>query len=58
MLPSVDLRSVIAAHTVGYVLLNSLDRNAIVNGKLNGLDAELGMVGSQYNTCVSIFFVG
>jgi hypothetical protein len=38
--------------------LNFLDRNAIVNGKLNGLDDELGMVGSQYNTCVSIFFVG
>lgn len=38
--------------------LNFLDRNAIVNGKLNGLDTELGMVGSQYNTCVSIFFVG
>ncbi|RSL90121.1 hypothetical protein CDV31_015751 [Fusarium ambrosium] len=38
--------------------LNFLDRNAIVNGKLNGLDKDLGMVGSQYNTCVSIFFVG
>ncbi|KAH8880788.1 putative MFS transporter [Thozetella sp. PMI_491] len=38
--------------------LNFLCRNAIVNGKLNRLDKELGMVGSQYNTCVSIFFVG
>ncbi|KAJ0384012.1 hypothetical protein COL922a_009273 [Colletotrichum nupharicola] len=33
-------------------------RNAIVNGKLNNLDKDLNMVGSQYNTCVSIFFVG
>ncbi|KAJ0363647.1 hypothetical protein COL154_005507 [Colletotrichum chrysophilum] len=38
--------------------LNFLDRNAIVNGKLNNLDKDLNMVGSQYNTCVSIFFVG
>ncbi|KAJ8131886.1 hypothetical protein O1611_g1735 [Lasiodiplodia mahajangana] len=38
--------------------LNFLDRNAIVNGKLNHIDKDLGLVGSQYNTCVSIFFVG
>ncbi|KAI1346330.1 MFS transporter-like protein [Xylaria sp. FL0043] len=38
--------------------LNFLDRNAIVNGKLNHIDKDLGLVGSEYNTCVSIFFVG
>ncbi|KAH7402809.1 MFS transporter [Pyrenochaeta sp. MPI-SDFR-AT-0127] len=38
--------------------LNFLDRNAIVNGKLNNLDKDLGLKGTQYNTCVSIFFVG
>ncbi|KAI1256901.1 hypothetical protein MGN70_002029 [Eutypa lata] len=38
--------------------LNFLDRNAIVNGKLNNLTEELGMNSSQYNTCISIFFVG
>ena len=38
--------------------LNFLDRNAIVNGKLNGLDKDLNMQGTEYNTCVSIFFVG
>ena len=38
--------------------LNFLDRNAIVNGKLNGLDKDLNMKGTEYNTCVSIFFVG
>ncbi|KAI8313481.1 putative transporter [Colletotrichum sp. SAR11_59] len=42
----------------GMYFLNFLDRNAIVNGKLNNLDKDLNMVGSQYNTCVSIFFVG
>ncbi|KAF2642843.1 putative MFS transporter [Massarina eburnea CBS 473.64] len=38
--------------------LNFLDRNAIVNGKLNGLTKDLGLKGTEYNTCVSIFFVG
>lgn len=38
--------------------LNFLDRNAIVNGKLNNLDKDLKLKGTQYNTCVSIFFVG
>lgn len=38
--------------------LNFLCRNAIVNGKLNDLTKELHMSGTQYNTCVSIFFVG
>lgn len=38
--------------------MNFLDRNAIVNGKLNDLDKDLGMKGTQYNTCVSILFVG
>ncbi|EXJ80151.1 hypothetical protein A1O1_08293 [Capronia coronata CBS 617.96] len=38
--------------------LNFLDRNAMVNGKLDDLDTDLGMTGNQYNTCVSILFVG
>lgn len=38
--------------------LNFLCRNAIVNGKLNNLQKELQMNGTEYNTCVSIFFVG
>lgn len=38
--------------------LNFLCRNAIVNGKLNNLQEELKMSGTQYNTCVSIFFAG
>ncbi|OTB14303.1 hypothetical protein K445DRAFT_23707 [Daldinia sp. EC12] len=37
---------------------NFLDRNAIVNGKLDGLDKQLNMQGYQYNTCVAIFSVG
>ncbi|KAI1394168.1 putative MFS transporter [Hypoxylon trugodes] len=37
---------------------NFLDRNAMVNGKLDGLDKQLHMKGYEYNTCVSILFVG
>lgn len=38
--------------------LNFLDRNAMVNGKLNSLSEDLNLEGTQYNTCVSILFVG
>lgn len=39
-------------------LFNYLDRNALVNARLNDLEEEIGLVGTQYNTCVSILFVG
>lgn len=38
--------------------LNFLDRNAMVNGKLNSLSQDLNLKGTQYNTCISILFVG
>ncbi|KAI8165908.1 putative transporter [Colletotrichum sp. SAR 10_70] len=38
--------------------LNFLDRNAMINGKLNSLSKDLNLKGTQYNTCVSILFVG
>ncbi|KAI1465768.1 MFS transporter [Daldinia caldariorum] len=38
--------------------LSSLDRTAIVNGKLDGLAEQLHMEGYQYNNCVSMFYVG
>lgn len=37
---------------------NFLDRNALVNAKLNTLDADLGLKGTQYNLLISILFVG
>jgi hypothetical protein len=37
---------------------NFLDRNAMINGKLNSLSKDLKLQGTQYNTCVSILFVG
>lgn len=39
-------------------LFNYLDRNAIANARLNNLEEDLGLEGTQYNTCVSILFVG
>jgi len=38
--------------------LNKLDQNAIANARLNDLEKDLGLVGSQYNTCISILYVG
>ncbi|KAM0326710.1 hypothetical protein ACHAQA_006583 [Verticillium albo-atrum] len=38
--------------------LNYLDRNAIALAKLNTLEEDLNLTGSQYQTCVSILFVG
>jgi MFS family permease len=37
---------------------NKLDQNAIANARLNHLERDLGLVGSQYNTCISILYVG
>ncbi|PYI23784.1 MFS general substrate transporter [Aspergillus violaceofuscus CBS 115571] len=39
-------------------ILNYLDRNNIAAAKLAGLEEDLGLVGVQYQTCVSILFVG
>ncbi|KAI4617781.1 hypothetical protein J4E83_006113 [Alternaria metachromatica] len=38
--------------------LNYVDRNAIAQARLNNLEEDLGMSGVQFNTCVSILFVG
>ncbi|KAF5715803.1 tartrate transporter [Fusarium globosum] len=37
---------------------NYLDRNAIINARLNNLEQDLGLKKTEYNTCVSILFVG
>lgn len=38
--------------------LNYLDRNVITLARLDGLEDDLGLIGTQYNTAVSILFVG
>lgn len=37
---------------------NYVDRNAIAQARLNNLEKDLGMTGVQFNTTVSILFVG
>lgn len=39
-------------------ILNYLDRNNIASARLGGLEKDLGLVGNQYQTCISILFVG
>ncbi|KAJ5725067.1 uncharacterized protein N7483_006424 [Penicillium malachiteum] len=39
-------------------ILNYLDRNNIASARLAGLESDLGLVGNQFATCVSILFVG
>ena len=39
-------------------ILNYLDRNNIAAARLGGLEDDLGLVGSQYQTCISVLFVG
>jgi len=38
--------------------LNYLDRNGIALARINTLEEDLKLTGSQYQTCVSILFVG
>jgi MFS family permease len=39
-------------------ILNYLDRNNIASSRLGGLEEDLGLHGNQYQTCISILFVG
>ena len=39
-------------------IMNYLDRNNIAAARLAGLEAELKLTSTQYETCVSILFVG
>ncbi|EAU34201.1 conserved hypothetical protein [Aspergillus terreus NIH2624] len=39
-------------------IMNYLDRNNIASARLAGLPEDLGLVKNQYQTCVSILFVG
>ncbi|KAL2214499.1 MFS general substrate transporter [Sarocladium strictum] len=38
--------------------LNYLDRNAITIARLDGLEKDLGLSSTEYQTCISILFVG
>lgn len=38
-------------------LISNLDRANIGNAKIEGMEADLGLTGVQYNTALAIFFV-
>lgn len=38
--------------------LNYVDRNALAQARLNDLEEDLNMTGTQFNTTISILFVG
>lgn len=38
--------------------LNYIDRNALASARLNNIEADLGMQGFEFNTAISILFVG
>ncbi|KAL7007565.1 hypothetical protein EMMF5_003029 [Cystobasidiomycetes sp. EMM_F5] len=38
--------------------MNKTDQNAIANARLNTLAKDLGLVGNDFNVCVSILYVG
>lgn len=40
------------------ILYSYLDRNAITVARLDGMEDELNMTSTEYQTCVSILFVG
>lgn len=52
----IDLR--ILPALVWIYILNYLDRNNIASSRLGGLEEDLGLVGNQYQTCISILYVG
>ncbi|KAK7701021.1 hypothetical protein SLS64_010615 [Diaporthe eres] len=40
------------------IMVDYVDRNAIAQARLNNLEDDLGMTGTEFNTTVSILFVG
>ncbi|KAM0665566.1 hypothetical protein MY8738_003498 [Beauveria namnaoensis] len=40
------------------IVLNYLDRNALPNARVQGIEAHLGLTGDQFNICISTLFAG
>lgn len=40
------------------IVLNYLDRNALANARVQGVEKTLGLAGSEFNTAISVFFIG
>ncbi|KAI1868231.1 hypothetical protein JX265_007054 [Neoarthrinium moseri] len=56
LLRKIDLR-MMPLMMIIYVL-NYLDRNNIAMARLGNFERDIGLVGTQYNTIISVFFVG
>ena len=39
-------------------VLNYIDRNAVPHARVQGLEADLGLAGYEYNIVLSITFIG
>jgi hypothetical protein len=35
-----------------------LDRNSLANARVQGIEESLNLQGSQFNTAISVFFIG
>ncbi|KAH8884662.1 major facilitator superfamily transporter [Thozetella sp. PMI_491] len=40
------------------IVLNYLDRQALPNARVQGIEKDLGLKGDQFNTCISVLFAG
>lgn len=40
------------------IVLNYLDRNALANARVQGIEKDLGLKGDQFNTAISVLFAG
>jgi hypothetical protein len=52
----IDLR--LMATLIVIYIMNYLDRNAIAAAKISGIEKDLNLTDAQYQTSVSILFVG
>ncbi|KAF2399356.1 major facilitator superfamily transporter [Trichodelitschia bisporula] len=43
---------------IAMIVLNYLDRNALANARVQGIEAALGMSGLEFNIAISVFFIG
>lgn len=39
-------------------IMNYIDRNAVPHARVQGLEADLGLKGVQYNIVLSVTFIG
>lgn len=56
LLWKIDLRLMPILFTI--IVLNYLDRNALANARVLDIEESLNLNGSDFNTCISIFFAG